>query len=457
MTRRFFVAVAIAMLVGSLSARAEDRLLAVLEIKSKLSGAEAASVDASYLTNVVRSAALEALPGLRVMTRENMVVLVQASGKALADCEGECEVDTGRRLGADLIVSGELLKFGTRYKLDLRMHDVRDGRLLAGGQASGRTIDELDEATGAAVKKLFTVLQAPGSAAATVTAAGAKPGSSVDAGVAAQAAAGAKSLAAAPSLSHALELRAEAIRNAVFLESKACHEVDVKSPRLGNADTVANLCARYGHTFSLELFDPPHVVEATADSDPSVSYSVRVGCRVYCLCDAKTKCLLAEASYVGMAGERIAPDLNPATVRADYLQLTESDETRGTYAVAAKMCLTQRPAEEKLEPACADPASRRDAEKRTIFSGEAITVLGETSGALIPIGCEFHCPCGKGPDSCRLEFKPIGLNATTFADVAHLKRATPTVLRAALSDALPESEHLFFVNLPAHRYSAQDQ
>jgi len=145
--------------LAPLPARAEERLLAVLEFKSKLDGAESKTVDVGYLADVVRSAALEDQPGLRVMTRENMLVLVQASGKALADCEGECEVDTGRKLGADLVVSGELLKFGTKYKLDLRLHDTKEGRLLSGAQASGKSVDELDDATGAAVKKLLAVLR----------------------------------------------------------------------------------------------------------------------------------------------------------------------------------------------------------------------------------------------------------------------------------------------------------
>src|SRR4051812_22058741 len=70
--------------------------------------------DARYLTDVVRAALLQAAPRLSVMTRENLLVLLQASGKDLAECEGECEVDTGRRIGADAVVSGDVLKFGTR-------------------------------------------------------------------------------------------------------------------------------------------------------------------------------------------------------------------------------------------------------------------------------------------------------------------------------------------------------
>ncbi|MGZ6142745.1 MAG: DUF2380 domain-containing protein [Myxococcales bacterium] len=111
--------------------------------------------NAQYFTDVVRGAALKAQPQLEVMTRENLLVLLQASGKDLASCEGECEVDTGRRIGADQIVSGEIQKLGSLYKLSLRLHDTREGRLLASTQASGKTIEELDQSAQQAAADLL--------------------------------------------------------------------------------------------------------------------------------------------------------------------------------------------------------------------------------------------------------------------------------------------------------------
>jgi hypothetical protein len=98
---------------------------------------------------------------LNVMTRENMLVLLESSGKKLAECEGECEVDTGRRLGADLVITGEVLRFGSNYKLNLRLHETRDGQLLAGAQASGATTDELDRNTKQAVVELLAAQNGP--------------------------------------------------------------------------------------------------------------------------------------------------------------------------------------------------------------------------------------------------------------------------------------------------------
>jgi len=127
--------------------------LAVLELHNFTS--DLTAQNAQYFTDVVRSAALKAQPQLDVMTRENLLVLLQASGKDLANCEGECEVDTGRRIGADEIVSGEIQKLGTLYKISLRLHDTREGRLLASTQASGKTIEELDADAQRAAQELL--------------------------------------------------------------------------------------------------------------------------------------------------------------------------------------------------------------------------------------------------------------------------------------------------------------
>jgi hypothetical protein len=127
--------------------------VAVLDLKSATK--ELSADDVRYFGDLVRAATLKAAPQLEVMTRENLLVLLQSSGRDLANCEGECEVDTGRRIGADAIVSGEVLKVGTRYKLTLRLHETHEGKLLGAAVASGRSIDELDDAVGKAAAELF--------------------------------------------------------------------------------------------------------------------------------------------------------------------------------------------------------------------------------------------------------------------------------------------------------------
>jgi TolB-like protein len=134
-------------------------LLAVLELRNKLGAADKAAIDAAFLTDMVRSGALHAFPGLKVMTRENMQVMVEAGGKKLEECEGECEVDTGRRLGADYIASGEVLRFGSKFVVNLKLHETHDGQLLGGSQAMGKTVDELGDAVPPAVARLLDPLR----------------------------------------------------------------------------------------------------------------------------------------------------------------------------------------------------------------------------------------------------------------------------------------------------------
>jgi len=150
---------------------AQPQVVAVLEFRDKVPAEQ--RIDAAYLSDQVRAAVKADLPSVKVITRENMLVLLQSSGKKLEECEGECEVDTGRRIGADLVVSGELLRFGTQYKLNMKLHDTRSSELLSGAVAAGATADDLDRDLRPAVARLLAPLApappaAPAPAAAEV-------------------------------------------------------------------------------------------------------------------------------------------------------------------------------------------------------------------------------------------------------------------------------------------------
>lgn len=128
--------------------------LAVLDLRNFAK--ELSRENAQYFTDLVRGAALRTQPQLEVITRENLLVLLQSTGRSLADCEGDCEVETGRRIGADEIISGELQKLGNLYKLSLRLHDTREGRLLGSAIASGKSVEELDGAAQKAAEDLLS-------------------------------------------------------------------------------------------------------------------------------------------------------------------------------------------------------------------------------------------------------------------------------------------------------------
>jgi hypothetical protein len=125
--------------VGRLKAGSK---VAVLEFKS--GARELRKEDVRFYSDVVRGAALKIQPGLDVITRENLLVLLQSAGKDAGDCEGTCQVDTGRRIGADAVISGELGHVGKLYKLSLLLHDTASGGLLGSTIASGGTLAELE-------------------------------------------------------------------------------------------------------------------------------------------------------------------------------------------------------------------------------------------------------------------------------------------------------------------------
>ena len=127
--------------------------LAVLDFRNYVKEMQPETV--RYFTDVVRSAAVRKGQHFQVMTRENLLVLLQASGKTLEGCEGECEVETGRRIGADVVVSGDLQRVGTKLKLSLRLHETQGGRLLAAEVASGKSVDDLDTAATEAADRLL--------------------------------------------------------------------------------------------------------------------------------------------------------------------------------------------------------------------------------------------------------------------------------------------------------------
>src|SRR5438067_12619646 len=136
---------------------AAAQVVGVLEFRDKVPPDQ--RIDAGYLSDQVRSAVKDSLPQSSVITRENMLVLLQASGQKLEECEGECEVDTGRRIGADLVVSGEIQTVGTRLKVSLKLHETHTGRLLSTAFATGKSVDELDDSVGKAAQKMYETAQ----------------------------------------------------------------------------------------------------------------------------------------------------------------------------------------------------------------------------------------------------------------------------------------------------------
>jgi TolB-like protein len=121
---------------------AAKRKVAILELQNP---AGLSDQEAAYLTDAVRLQAQKSLPAdqFQLMTRENILEYLPP-GTTLAQCEGNCEVETGRKVGADFVITGDIRKFGTQLKVGLRVHDTATGEMKAAEVGSGRTVDELE-------------------------------------------------------------------------------------------------------------------------------------------------------------------------------------------------------------------------------------------------------------------------------------------------------------------------
>ena len=131
-----------------------------------------------YLADKVRAAASDALDrdDWLVITRESMHVLQDAND--LAACESaECEIELGRMLGADQIVVGNVVVFGDKFRLMLRLYETHQGGLLRTEEMTAADAAGLADEIGALAARLF------GAVSGSATTAGAGGGGEVTHGV----------------------------------------------------------------------------------------------------------------------------------------------------------------------------------------------------------------------------------------------------------------------------------
>jgi hypothetical protein len=132
----------IGLLIASVSHAAPGKRIAVLEFDNK---AKVDSNDVAYLAEVFRQKALGLkASGYVVMTKENMMDLLPP-GKSIEQCVGQCEVETGRLLGASYVVTGALFSVGSELQLIVKVYDTAKGEMLNSQEFSGRDIGKIRE------------------------------------------------------------------------------------------------------------------------------------------------------------------------------------------------------------------------------------------------------------------------------------------------------------------------
>ena len=123
-----FVAILFFFLLFCSSAFAEIKRVTVLEFR----GVAIEEAMLLKLSDQARKAALDTLSKEEylIMTRENMMQVLSDMGKDASCIEGSCEVELGRNIGADLIITGDILKIDASYVLTLKLYETKNGGLL---------------------------------------------------------------------------------------------------------------------------------------------------------------------------------------------------------------------------------------------------------------------------------------------------------------------------------------
>jgi len=68
---------------------------------------------------------------LIILTRENIQQIIKDQGKTLEDCEGTCEVEIAKEIGADYVISGDVSVFDGLYITTVKLHRTSNSNLLS--------------------------------------------------------------------------------------------------------------------------------------------------------------------------------------------------------------------------------------------------------------------------------------------------------------------------------------
>ncbi len=131
-----------------------SKRIAVLELVDR---AGISDDEASYLTDKVRDAASAELAaaGFLVITRESLQELLPPHTDLKTCADSSCEVEIGRKIGADYLVTGDILKFAGELRANLKVHHSQSGAFLGSQAAEGIDLKGLERSISAASKALF--------------------------------------------------------------------------------------------------------------------------------------------------------------------------------------------------------------------------------------------------------------------------------------------------------------
>jgi TolB-like protein len=123
-------------------AEAANQRIAVIEFVGQATDSELAE-----LTDEARLGVLDVTKrqAYTVMTKESIATIARDLGVDLSKCtEAECEVDTGRQIGAHFVVTGKVSKIGRRFKFMMKIFDTETAALLAGDTIKAKDMAGLE-------------------------------------------------------------------------------------------------------------------------------------------------------------------------------------------------------------------------------------------------------------------------------------------------------------------------
>jgi hypothetical protein len=135
----------------------DSHRLAVLDFLNP-AGLDQQEVD--YISDLVRTEARKMLPQDQyvLLTKENIYDMLPPDKRNLAQCEGQCEVETGRMIGVQYLVTGEIVRFGGELRVTVRLYDVTTGNLLESRKAAGKNVLDLEAPLERVASVLFAIL-----------------------------------------------------------------------------------------------------------------------------------------------------------------------------------------------------------------------------------------------------------------------------------------------------------
>jgi len=126
--------------------------LAVLEFRGV--GIEEAILH--KLSDQARIVSANVLPEeYQVMTKEGLIEILKDLGKDASCLSGACEIEIARNVGADYIITGDILLIEGTYFLTLKLHETQSGLMIAGKELGRASLPELITDSQAANEELL--------------------------------------------------------------------------------------------------------------------------------------------------------------------------------------------------------------------------------------------------------------------------------------------------------------